>query len=237
MIKPFFLLFGFLISFFSFSQSETILKGKIVSENSSLSNAEIINVRTKKIAVSDEFGDFTIAVNTNDLLVIIAKEYFEKKIYITSNLLSQEKLSISVNKKATELKEVIVKKEQLVSPIEIAESARINSYNTTMRANQTGVYTGETINAIDFIAVGKLIGKLFKKKKKNPIITVNFKEYIADNINKSFLFETLKLDEKDYFRFLEFCEADTNASMLVQEANEFKIVNFLFEKKEAFDRL
>ena len=78
---------------------------------------------------------------------------------------------------------------------------------------------------------------LFKKKKKHPVITVNFKEYIADNINKSFLFETLKLDEKDYFRFLEFCEADTNASMLVQEANEFKIVNFLFEKKEAFDRL
>lgn len=166
MIKPLFLLFGFLISFLSFSQSETILKGKIVSENSSLSNAEIINVRTKKVAVSDEFGDFTIAVNTNDLLVIISKEYFEKKIYITSNLLTQEKLSISVYKKATELKEVIVKKEQLVSPIEIAESARINSYNTTMRANQTGVYTGETINAIDFIAVGKLIGKLFKKKKK-----------------------------------------------------------------------
>jgi hypothetical protein len=235
MIKPFFLLFGFLISFFSFSQFKTVLKGKIVSDNLSLSNAEIVNIRTKKVVVSDEFGDFTIAVNINDLLVIIAKEYFEKKIYITSNLLSQEKLSISVNKKATELKEVIVKKEQLVSPTEIAESGRINSYNTTMRANQTGVYTGETINGIDFIAVGKLIGKLFKKKK--PIITVNFKEYITDNITKSFLFETLKLDEKDYFRFLDFCEADTDASKLVQEGNEFKIVNFLFEKKEAFDRL
>jgi hypothetical protein len=235
MIKPFFLLFWFLISFFSFSQSKTVLKGKIVSDNLSLSNAEIVNIRTKKVVVSDEFGDFTIAVNINDLLVIIAKEYFEKKIYITSNLLSQEKLSISVNKKATELKEVIVKKEQLVSPTEIAESGRINSYNTTMRANQTGVYTGETINGIDFIAVGKLIGKLFKKKK--PIITVNFKEYITDNITKFFLFETLKLDEKDYFRFLDFCEADTDASKLVQEGNEFKIVNFLFEKKEAFDRL
>jgi hypothetical protein len=235
MIKPFFLLFGFLISFFSFSQSKTVLKGKIVSDNLLLSNAEIVNIRTKKVVVSDEFGDFTIAVNINDLLVIIAKEYFEKKIYITSNLLSQEKLSISVNKKVTELKEVIVKKEQLVSPTEIAESGRINSYNATMRANQTGVYTGKTINGIDFIAVGKLIGKLFKKKK--PIITVNFKEYITDNITKSFLFETLKLDEKDYFRFLDFCEADTDASKLVQEGNEFKIVNFLFEKKEAFDRL
>ena len=237
MIKPFSLLFWFLISFFSFSQSKTVLKGKIVSDNLSLSNAEIVNIRTKKVVVSDEFGDFTIAVNINDLLVIIAKEYFEKKIYITSNLLSQEKLSISVNKKVTELKEVIVKKEQLVSPTEIAESGRMNSYNATMRANQAGVYTGETINGIDFIAVGKLIGKLFKKKKKKPIITVNFKEYITDNITKSFLFETLKLDEKDYFRFLDFCEADTDASKLVQEGNEFKIVNFLFEKKEAFDRL
>lgn len=237
MIKPFFLLFGFLISFFSFSQSKTVLKGKIVSDNLSLSNAEIVNIRTKKVVVSDEFGDFTIAVNINDLLVIIAKEYFEKKIYITSNLLSQEKLSISVNKKTTELKEVIVKKEQLVSPTEIAESGRINSYNTTMRANQTGVYTGETINGIDFIAVGKLIGKLFKKKKKKPIITVNFKEYITDNITKSFLFETLKLDEKDYFRFLDFCEADSDASKLALEGNEFKIINFLFEKKEAFDSL
>ena len=41
-----------------------------------------------------------------------------------------------------------------------------------MRANQTGVYTGETINAIDFIAVGKLIGKLFKKEKTQLLLSI-----------------------------------------------------------------
>ena len=33
----------------------TVLKGKIVSDNLSLSNAEIVNIRTKKVVVSDEF--------------------------------------------------------------------------------------------------------------------------------------------------------------------------------------
>jgi hypothetical protein len=237
MSKYYLFLFGFLISFFGYSQSAKIVKGIIICDNASVSNAEVINVRTKNVAVTNEFGVFTIAAQRNDLLVIVAKDFFEKKVYLSSALLSQDKISIDVIRKSNELKEVIVKKEKLVTPIEMSEVSRINSYNTTKQANQMGVYTGETIYGMDFVAIGKMIGKLFKKKKKKPVNTINFTEYVSNNIDKSYLLETLKLEDKDYYRFLEFCESDPTVSQLIVEDNQFKIFNFLYNKKEAFDKL
>ena len=46
-----------------------------------------------------------------------------------------------------------------------------------------------------------------------------------------------KLSDEDYFRFLDFCEADPKVADLVREDNQFNIINFLFVKKEAFDKL
>lgn len=237
MKKSYLLFFIVLFSLLGFGQSEIQLKGKIISDNSPVANAEIVNATSKKVVVSNEFGEFTIPVKRADLLVVVAKNCFEKQIYLSTALLSQGNLVIEVTKKANELKEVIVTKERLVSQEAIAVSASIKKYNTTMTANQSGVYTGETINGMDLIAVGKLVGKLFKKKKKRPTATINFKEYIAENVDESFLHKTLKLGDEEYFRFLDFCEADSKANKLIEEDNQFNIINFLFDKKAAFDKL
>ena len=237
MYKIYFIYALLLYSFSGFSQTEILLKGKVVSENSPIPNAEIVNVSSKKVVVSDEFGKFTIPVKRADLLVVVAKNCFEKQVYLSTAILSQPLLIIDIVKKANELKEVIVTKEQFVTPAEISAARSMNSYNRTMTANQTGVYTGEMVNAMDFVAIGKLIGKLFKKKKKKATTKVNFKEYIAENVDESFLNKTLKLSDEDYFRFLDFCEADPKVADLVKEDNQFNIVNFLFDKKEAFDKL
>jgi hypothetical protein len=237
MIK-FYLLYSLMLaSFFGFGQTETILKGKIVSENTAISNADVINVTSKKVVVSNEFGEFTIPVKRADVLVVVAKNCFERQIYLSTAILNQPKLTIEITQKANELKEVIVQKEKLVKPIDITNAGKLNSYNSTMAANQSGVYTGETINGMDLVAIGKLIGKLFKKKKKQKITTVNFKEYIAENVDETFLHKTLKLSDTDYFRFLDFCEADPNVNKLIEEDNQFDIINFLYNKKDAFDKL
>lgn len=237
MIKFYFLFSLLLATFCGFGQTEILLKGMVVSENTAISNADIINVSSKKVVVSNEFGEFSIPVKRADVLVVVAKNCFERQIYLSTAILSQPKLIIEITKKANELKEVIVQKEKLVTPIEIAYVGKINSYNRTMAANQSGVYTGETLNGMDFVAIGKLIGKLFKKKKKKATSTINFKEYIAQNVDETFLNKTLKLSDEDYFRFLDFCEAEPKVADLVREDNQFNIINFLFVKKEAFDKL
>jgi hypothetical protein len=224
-------------SILGYGQSEIQLKGKIISDNSPVANAEIVNATSKKVVVSNKLGEFTIPVKRADLLVVVAKNCFEKQIYLSTSLLSQDKLIIEITKKANELEEVVVKKEALVSQEEIAKIIGLNRYNSTMLANQSGVYTGETINGMDFVAIGKLIGKLFKKKKKQKIATVNFKEYIAENVDETFLHKTLKLSDTDYFRFLDFCEADSNVKKIIESDNQFDIINFLYNKKDAFDKL
>jgi hypothetical protein len=237
MKKSYLLFIIILSSFLGYGQSEIQLKGKIISDNSPVANAEIVNATSKKVVVSNEFGEFTIPAKRADLIVVVAKNCFEKQIYLSNALLSQNNLIIEITKKANELKEVIVTKEEFVTPAEIAVSKSMNAYNRTMAANQSGVYTGETINGMDFVAIGKLIGKLFKKKKKQKITTVNFKEYIAENVDETFLHKTLKLSDTDYFRFLDFCEADPNVNKLIEEDNQFDIINFLYNKKDAFDKL
>lgn len=237
MTKLYLILLLFLYSFLTFSQSAKLVKGKIVSEKSPVSNAEIINVRTKKVVVSDEFGAFAINAQRNDLLVIVAKDCFEKKIYISSTLLSQEQIFIEVIRKANELREVVVKKEQLVSPAEIAETSRVNSYNTTMRANQTGVYTGETINGMDFVAIGKMIGKLFKRKR-NEVATpnVDIKEYLSTNFDAAFCAKVLEIKQEQVVDFFIFCEKDPKAQKILNEGSDFEIVDFLISKKEEFNK-
>jgi hypothetical protein len=224
-------------SLLGFSQSAKIVKGKIVSENSSISNAEVINVRTKTVVVSNEFGEFSIPAQRNDLLVIVAKDCFEKKVYMSSILLSQDKISIEVIRKANELKEVVIRKEEFVTPADIASTASVNKYNTMIRANQTGVYTGETVNGTDFIAVGKMIGKLFKRKRKEAAtINVDIKDYLSSNFDEAFCAKVLYLKQEQVIDFFKFCEDDPKAQRILNDGSDFEIVDFLISKKEKFNK-
>ena len=106
------------------------------------------------------------------------------------------------------------------------------------RPKNTDVYTGEMVNGMDFVQIGKMIGKLFKSKKpKTSTTEVTFAEYSKANFNQSFYTKTLKLKPEDTARFIDYCQADSKSKTAMQSNDELTILEFLMEKKTEFDKL
>ena len=75
----FFLFFSIQISF---SQSETVYKGKILCNNFPIENIEIINLNSEKSAFSNSAGEFSIAAKAEDIVVFASKLYEYKRISV-----------------------------------------------------------------------------------------------------------------------------------------------------------
>jgi hypothetical protein len=108
------------------------------------------------------------------------------------------------------------------------------------RPKVEGVYTGEMINGVDFVQIGKMIGKLFKGKNLKKDTTEEakgFKEYALANFNPSFFSKTLKLKSEETIRFLEYCESDPKSKTAIESNDELTILEFLLTKKGEFNKL
>jgi hypothetical protein len=103
----FFLFFSIQISF---SQSETVYKGKILCNNFPIENIEIINLNSEISAFSSSAGEFFIAAKSEDIVVFASKLYEYKRISVHPEYLNNLIQIISLIKKPEELKEVIITK-------------------------------------------------------------------------------------------------------------------------------
>ena len=108
------------------------------------------------------------------------------------------------------------------------------------RPKNNDVYTGEIVNGVDFVQIGKMIGKLFKSKNpkvKKTEATLPFTEYAKANFNESFFSKTLKLQPGETSRFLEYCQADPKSKTAIESNDELTMLEFLLAKKSEFDKL
>ncbi len=106
----FVLFFLFLIVQISFSQSETVYKGKILCNNFPIENIEIINLNSEKSVFSNNAGEFSIVAKSEDIIVFASKLYEYKRISVQPEYLNNCIQIISLIKKPEELKEVIITK-------------------------------------------------------------------------------------------------------------------------------
>ncbi len=224
-----------------FSQIDTSVSGKIISQELLLKNIEVVNFNNKKIAVTNDFGEFKIAAKENDKLIILTDKYVDKSVVITKKDLT-EILIINLTEKPIELEEVkVVTKPKFsvndsYNDIKMAKIEKAQS-----RPQPTGVYTGEIVNGADFIQIGKIlieqIGKIFKsnKPKKNKNLnTINFKEYSQSNFSKDFYTKKLEINSDQVALFIDYCEGDPKSKDVVNTENEFTILDFLITKKAEF---
>ena len=66
-----------------------------------------------------------------------------------------------------EIEEINITTKQKVTPIITYEDlAMTRIANEQARPRNDAVYTGQITNGMDFVQIGKMIGKLFKNKKK-----------------------------------------------------------------------
>ncbi len=234
----------FLFFTFPFIFSQTI-KGKIVFNNYTIPNVEVINSNSKTLTVSDANGRFSIAAKMNDILVFVAKDYEFKRIVINPSILKDKDLNIELVLKAEELKEVVITK---MPSIKLSSDANyeqeiLDQYGlekSTYAPKVIGVNMGTIENGIDFMRIGGMIAGLFKKEKEPKKQTApmkEFKDLASERLDKRFYLENLKLKEDEIALFLDFCDADPKAKETTKNFNVLGLMDFLLEKNIAFKKL
>ncbi len=234
-------MFSFFFTFFiGFSQTEKRISGKVVSGEIPLTSIDIVNMTTKKVATTDSKGNFTIAANVNDELYIISKEHNDRKIVIIHNSF-RGNLIIELTKKTIELEEVKIEQKPLGNyKVSQADIDAVKLEKQITRPVNSSVYTGEIVNGLDFVRIGKGIAKLFKNKDKDAKPAkqeIVFKDYVADHFQEEFYTKTLGLKKEEIFIFIELCNADPNSKTLVQNQNKLEMMDFLITKSTLFKKL
>jgi hypothetical protein len=236
MMKRILLLFLCLFSYVGFSQSEKPIHGKVSFQDNYQKNIDVINFSTKKLTKTNTLGEFSIEAKVGDALIFMSENFADQKYILTQEDFDKNILIIKVVEKPIPLEEVEITQVKAIKLAGIsyneAKIAKIEKDAT--RPKNRDVYTGEIENGVDFIQVGKLIGKLFKSKKpkaEKAAETLPFKDYAKANFNESFFTKTLKLQPAETSRFLEYCQTDPESKTVIEKNDELTMLEFLLIKK------
>lgn len=230
---------------FGFSQTQTLLKGKVVSENIAMQGVEVINITTKKSASTNFEGFFSISAKAKDSLVFYSKDYYLKKMLLTQTNIDTNNLLVTISKKPEELEEVVITK---MASIKLSkdkgyEQRKLDGYALEKAATAVknpAVYTGTIENGIDFMRIGGMILGLFKKEKepaKKTIPQIEFATLAKKTCDQKFYLENLKLKPDEIELFLQFCDADIKSKKIIEDYNILSMMDFLSIKNIEFHKL
>lgn len=237
-ITSFITLFLFAVQL-AFSQSEKPVYGKVTTDGFPVGGIEVINQTKGSVVVTDVSGKFSIPAKVGDVLIFAGKNYTTRRITLNQKNFGKAGVETNMNQEAIQLVEVEITKEvddvKLQAPVAVPLRSVDNILNSPTNMM---VYNGAINQGLNFVAIGKMIGKLFKGKNKDNVISnIEMKEYVADNFNKDFFINTLKLKEDEIDIFLEFCYADPKMVSLVNNNNVLETSDFLISKMEEFRKL
>lgn len=227
----------------SLSQTEKLINGKVLHEQFPVEKVEVANFSSKKVAVTNAAGEFSIMAKAGDELIFISKDHDIKKIVIDQKTIDKNKLIISLILKPEELKEVVIRK---IPSIKLGtdkayEQGKLDqlAVEKSARSLKTGVYNGSIENGMDLMRIGGMILKLFIKEKEVVKETpqIEFKSLARNSCDQKFYLQTLKLKPDEIDLFLEFCDADPKSKIVAQSNNVLTVMDFLFAKNIEFKKL
>ena len=237
----FVIFFLFLIVHVSFSQSETVYKGKILCNNFPIENIEIINLNSEKSTFSNSAGEFSIAAKAEDIVVFASKLYEYKRISVLTEYLNNLSQTISLIKKPEELNEVIITKmkwQHIGSDKNASNQIALDKMQSQIK--NPFIYDGSISNGLDFIKIGRLIIDIFKKDEisiKNKIPEIQFYELAKNKNYQEYYSKSLNLKLEEIELFLQFCDADPKSKIVAANNNSLELMDFLFSKNLEFKKL
>jgi hypothetical protein len=233
---------SFLTYQLSISQTEKLLHGKVVSQNNSVKDVEVINKTAKTSTKTNTLGEFSILVNAKDSLIFFSKDYFFQRLKVTANDIETNNLVVNMILKPEELDEVVITKIKFPK-IEYDPEA-IAQINVSKQANDLTrfipINNGSIVNGMNFGAIGGGLLGLFKKNKEEPkkkTPDIDFKKLITTSVPPDFFAKDLKLKPGEKDLFLEFCDADPKSKTILEHANILTTMDFLYAKNEEFKKL
>ncbi len=250
------------ISFFAAAQEvkRENIQGNIIVEGNDIEGITIFNTSSNIGAVSNENGEFTIAVALKDVLQIRALEYENFDVMVNDAILESKTVSIFLIEEINKLEEVVISTKKLTGNI----SSDINSIQTFslkrdaiyfgmkdkngINVNDTRL--GEIENAITYgegqsmihglnviNIVDQLLIPLFRsevKDKKAAGIPQVPSESIKYYLGSTFLVENFNIPEHRVEEFIRYVEDDTFDFDLLNYGHELEFLEILSKRSKVF---
>ena len=229
MLKQLFL-FIFITSI-SFSQTEKVISGKVICQKIGVPNIQITNLVNEKSCVSDEFGNFSILAKPDDMLVLVAENYYYKRKILEIEDFNVDRIIINIDKKIEVLNEVFVSKKSTTSPFDTQYSG-VKSYTPAerrLKSAQSGIIDG-LLNAIS--------GRTNQLKKQ---LAVERNEMLLEKIKylyqDEYYVKKLKISQEQIAGFQYYVIYDFKLIAAVKAKNK-TLINFrMIELAQEYNKL
>ncbi len=243
----------FVKSVSGFSQDRDVLRGIIVTDSLQSNPVNIINLTKGIGTINDHLGFFQIQATKGDTIIFSSVQHKQKTHIVAKKDLERASLSIQLEIKINELEEVTISQYDLTGKVK-EDVKKIKTYednlpifnakmlDETPFIHEKGVNTIKNRVIIDemdatpvnFIAVGRMIASLFRKKDVKKLKEVRVPE-VSDFYNQDFLVDELKIPETEVYNFLDFLNQKVETKHILRSGDELRILEYLMNQSSVFN--
>ena len=206
-----------------------------MANNLPISSVEVINNSNKEVVNTNAEGVFEIKASSGNWITFYHKNYEVVKLYVDSLFDFNKSLDVVLFEKSIKIEEVVVEKKQ-----PFLKGMKYGMPVLPYNKPSTNFSDGTVYTPFDIIAIGKLIGGIFKNKNKvsfKPKEPVQFRTFTAQSYSTDFLINSLKLKPEEIEEFLNFCSFDPISKEAVENSDKLVLLQFLIAKSEEFKKV
>jgi hypothetical protein len=232
-----------LFLFCQFCIAQTLIRkplhGMVENDSVKVEGGYVYNVNSKTKTFISSQGFFDILAKEKDTLLISSFGLKSKKLVLTEKDLEILLLKVKLQTYINQLDEVVVKKIVIKPNLGRIQNIIDTKYFDDKQSSLKNplMPTQEIVNGMDFVRIGKMVGKLFKKDKSDLPQAVDYGDFsknVTSRISTFFFTNILKLKEDEIGLFLIYCENDNKSNALLNPELEFQLIEFLISKNEEF---
>ena len=237
-MKQLFILVFFIYSFFSVvCQERRPIKGQLLYKNTKVVAANVVNNTAQTNTITDSDGAFEIDVLLGDEIIFSSVQYRIRSVKITEEILSKNRLVVSVNENINELKEVVVTTDDVEKFLDLKEEEFKGFDYEKDKSSQLvnrAFNDRQLSDGIDFVNIAKLLKRAFENKSSDEQMRMKPSEVLPLVFEDSFFEVDLGLDKSDIITFLEFIDNRMKTGELLKKDKEFQLIDFLINESKEF---
>ena len=233
------LLFIFFIhlSFTAICQDRRPLKGQLLYKNTKVVAANVVNNTAQTNTITDSEGAFEIDVLLGDEIIFSSVQYRIRSVKITEDILSKNRLVVSVNENINELKEVVVTTDDVEKFLDLKEEEfKGFDYEKDKSSKLVNkAYNDRQLSdGIDFVNIAKLLARVLGNKSSDEQMRMKPSEILPLVFEDDFFAVDLGLDKSQVISFLEFIDNRMKTGELLKKDKEFQLIDFLINESKEF---
>lgn len=233
------------------------VQGKIYADANDVEGITVYNASSNEGTITNDKGEFSIAVAVNDIVQISAIQFEALSITVPEDVVDSKQLGIHLVEQIHKLDAVLlrsgltgnvdadIKNVANIKPL-ILDMGNMNTnyeyfddkiFDAQAVQNdlKSRISKGELYNGFDVKKIGKLIfGKKDKSYKLPDYLEIEHPIELTDVYSHEYISEMFDIPLVEVDAFVAYVDNQDLDRELLKKGNEIKCLQFLFEKSEQF---